>query len=66
MTMNFGLASGALIAGFFLQNMESSTPGETIAAVQQSFFALGGLTIASVVWFLYLKKEDGAQISGHR
>lgn len=66
MTMNFGLASGALIAGFFLQNIESSTPGETIAAVQQSFFALGGLTIASVVWFLYLKKEDGAQISGHR
>jgi MFS family permease len=66
MTMNFGLASGALIAGFFLQNMQSSTPRETIAAVQQSFLALGVLTVASVVWFLYLRKEDCAQITGHR
>ena len=66
MTMNFGLAIGALIAGFFLQNMQSSTPSETIAAVQHSFLALGVLTVVSVVWFLYLRKEDGAQITGHR
>jgi predicted MFS family arabinose efflux permease len=66
MTMNFGLAIGALIAGFFLQNMQSSTPSETIAAVQQSFLALGVLTVVSVVWFLYLRKEDGAQITGNR
>lgn len=64
MTMNFGLASGALIAGFFLQNMENSNPEETIVAVQHAFLALGLMTVASVVWFLYLRKDDGAQITG--
>jgi len=64
MTMNFGLASGALIVGFFLQNMENSTPEETIVAVQHAFLGLGLMTVASVVWFLYLRKEDGAQITG--
>jgi EmrB/QacA subfamily drug resistance transporter len=64
MTMNFGLASGALIAGFFLQNMENSNPEETIVAVQHAFLALGLMTAASVVWFFYLRKDDGAQIAG--
>ena len=66
MTMNFGLASGALIAGFFLQNREGASAEETIAAVQHSFLALGVMTVASVVWFLNLRKEDGTQMTGHR
>ena len=66
MTMNFGLASGALIAGFFLQNTDVNAADKTITAVHQSFVALALLTVFSVTWFLYLKNSDGSQISGHR
>ena len=66
MTMNFGLASGALIAGFFLQNTDVNAADKTITAVHQSFVALALLTVFSATWFLYLKNSDGSQISGHR
>ncbi len=66
MTMNFGLASGALVTGFFLQTTEPAVLRNITAAVHQSFIALSWVTAASSIWFLYLKHEDGAQISGHQ
>jgi MFS family permease len=66
LTMNFGLASGALITGFFLQAMPSPGLNDIAAAVHQTFIALGVITAISTLAFLYLKHEDGAQVSGHR
>jgi len=66
MTMNFGLASGALMTGFFLQNSVPSALEANIAATHQTFMVMGVLTVISSIWFLGLKRDDGAQISGHR
>ena len=66
MTMNFGLATGALITGFFLQTAEPFVLQSTVTAVHYAFALLGVVTAVSALGFLYLKSEDGAQISGHK
>ncbi len=66
MTMNFGLATGALITGFFLQTGEPFVLQSTVTAVHYAFALLGVVTAVSALGFLYLKSEDGAQISGHK
>jgi MFS family permease len=66
MTMHFGLTTGALLTGFFLENTEPQINNYTIHAVYYSFVALGILTALSTLWFCYLKADDGAQISRHR
>jgi MFS family permease len=65
LTINFGLTGGALITGFFLENLEPHIVEKTISALHLSFIALGAITLLSALWFFYLEDTDGKQISGH-
>jgi len=65
LTINFGLTGGALITGFFLENLQPQIVEKTINALHLSFIVLGVITLLSTLWFFYLEDSDGNQISGH-
>jgi len=65
LTINFGLTGGALITGFFLDNLDAHVVDKTVNALQLSFTALGVVTLLSTWWFFYLEDSDGNQLSGH-
>ena len=65
LAISFGVAGAALIAAFFVPAGGAAQSAAIIHGVQQSFFALGILTIVSAVVFLELRSDDAADVA-HR
>lgn len=65
LAISFGVAGAGLIAAIFVPESAHSHPDTLIHGVQQSFLALGILTVVSSVVFLELRKDDGEAISQH-
>jgi EmrB/QacA subfamily drug resistance transporter len=65
LALSFGVASGSLLTGWFLGNVDQTIPSQTIPALHKAFFLLGATTVVSALTFIGLKPTDGNNISGH-
>jgi MFS family permease len=63
LSLSFGVASGSLVAGWFLGQLDQTDFAQTIPALHKAFLALGGVTIVSGLTFLGLDPNDGNNIS---
>jgi EmrB/QacA subfamily drug resistance transporter len=63
LSLSFGVASGSLIAAWFLGNVDQTDYSQTVPALHKAFLALGGVTIVSGFTFLGLHANDGNNIS---
>lgn len=63
LSLSFGVATGSLLAGWFLGHVNQTNPGETIPALHKAFFAMGVMTIVSSVTFWGLQPDDGNNVS---
>ena len=63
MSLSFGVAFGALLAGWYLGNVDQTLASETIPALHKAFLTMGFLTIASSLTFLTLRSTDGNNVS---
>jgi EmrB/QacA subfamily drug resistance transporter len=63
MSLSFGVAIGALVAGWYLGSVDQSDAGLTIPALHKAFLTMGGLTIVSSLTFWSLRPGDGDNVS---
>jgi len=63
MSLSFGVAFGALLAGWYLGDVDQTLASETIPALHKAFLTMGFLTIASSLTFLTLRSTDGNNVS---
>lgn len=63
LSLSFGVASGSLIAGWFLGHVDQADAAQTIPALHKAFLALGAITVVSGLSFLGLDPNDGNNIS---
>ncbi len=61
LAQSFGVAVAAMILSFFAHRLTGDTT-LTVKTFHQSFFAMGILTLLSVLIFTQLKKEDGQEL----
>lgn len=66
MSMSFGIALASLTATLLLGgDLEPRAPEVFAAGLHRTFWILGGLTVLSSIIFLWLKPDDGNNISNH-
>ncbi len=65
MSLGFGVATASLLLQGFLGPVDQRDPARTIPAMHQTFLVLGGLTLASSLFLLRLRPEDGQNVSLH-
>ncbi|RYD64622.1 MAG: DHA2 family efflux MFS transporter permease subunit [Verrucomicrobiaceae bacterium] len=65
LSISFGIAFASLITGAFLGSIDRSHHELLVPALHKAFLLLGGVSIASAATFLTLRREDGANVSGH-
>jgi len=63
MALSFGVASAALVAGFFLSGIPQTQSPAFISGIHKTFLVLGAFTILSSLIFRSLKEGDGANVS---
>jgi MFS family permease len=63
LSMSFGLACGALVAGYFLERPGATGAQGTLVALHAAFLVLAGMTLASSLVFRTLHPHDGDQVS---
>ena len=63
LALSFGLASGSLIAGWFLGNVPQTDALAVTAALHRTFITVGVLTMVSSLAFRTLKPSDGDNVS---
>ena len=63
MSLSFGVAFGALLAAWFLGQVDQRLAAETIRALHRAFLCMGGLTLLSSVAFQFLHGNDGNNVS---
>jgi hypothetical protein len=63
MSLSFGVAFGALLAGWYLGAVDQSIAGQTIPALHKAFLTMGALTVVSSVTFWTLRPSDGNNVS---
>jgi EmrB/QacA subfamily drug resistance transporter len=66
MSISFGVAAASLIAALFVPESLRSNPTALIHGVHQAFIVLGVMTMASLVIFMSLRKDDGGAVSRHK
>jgi MFS family permease len=66
MSLSFGVAFGALLAGWFLGHVDQTIAAETIRALHHAFLCMGGLTVLSSLAFQSLHSADGNNVSNRR
>jgi len=64
LSMSFGVASAGLVTANFVTS-QASERAEMLPSVHHAFFILGGVTIVSAAVFALLRRDDGANVSGH-
>ena len=65
LSISFGIAFASLVTAGFLGGIDRTNAAQLVPALHKAYLLLGGLTVASSAMFLSLKKEDGANVSGH-
>jgi EmrB/QacA subfamily drug resistance transporter len=63
MSISFGLASGSLIAGWYLGDLPQTDQVAVTSALHHAFLTLGGLTVLSSLSFWKLRHDDGRSVS---
>src|SRR5207248_457762 len=63
LSLSFGLASGSLIAGWFLGNVSQTDPVAVVSALHRTFLTVGALTMVSALAFWTLRPGDGDNVS---
>ena len=63
LSMSFGLATGSLVAGYYLGAVPQTNQGMVTSALHSAFVALSIITILSSLAFWTLKRDDGESIS---
>jgi EmrB/QacA subfamily drug resistance transporter len=63
LSMSFGLATGTLVAGWFLGDIPQTNRGMVTSALHSAFVALSVVTILSSLAFWGLRRDDGESIS---
>jgi EmrB/QacA subfamily drug resistance transporter len=65
LAISFGIACASLVTAWFLGGIDRSNPGQLIPALHKAYLLLGAVTVASSAMFFTLRREDGADVSGH-
>ena len=63
--INFGIAFPSLLTGAFLGGIDRSNAEHLVPALHKAYLLLGAVTVGSAATFLLLKRDDGANVSGH-
>lgn len=63
MSLSFGVAFGALLAAWYLGNVDQTVYAQTIPALHKAFLTMGALTIVSSLTFRRLRSSDGNNVS---
>lgn len=66
LSLSFGVATGSMLAGWFLGGTEHPSADLLVPALHRAFLAVGGLTILSSLTFWTLKPTDGDNVSNRR
>ena len=66
LSMSFGLASGSLIAGWYLGALPQSDRIAVTHALHAAFVSLAAITMISSLFFWTLRRHDGESVSGGR
>jgi MFS family permease len=66
LSMSFGLASGSLIAGWYLGGLPQSDRVAVTHALHAAFVSLASITMISSLFFWTLRRHDGESVSGGR
>ena len=65
LSISFGIAFASLVTAWFLGAIERSDTSSLVPALHKAYLLLGLLSVASAATFLTLRREDGANVSGH-
>jgi Na+/melibiose symporter-like transporter len=65
LSISFGIAFASLVTGWFLGGIDRSNADLLVPALHKAYLLLGAVTVGSAATFLLLKREDGANVSGH-
>ncbi len=65
LSISFGIAFASLVTAAFLGGINRSDAATLVPALHHAYLLLGGVTLASATTFLILRKNDGANVSGH-
>lgn len=63
MSLSFGVATGALLAAWFLGGVDQKVVAQTIPALHKAFLTMGALTVVSSLTFWKLQSTDGDNVS---
>jgi len=66
LSLSFGLASGSLIATWYLGNVSQTDALAVASALHRTFLTVGGLTMISALAFWTLRPGDGDNVSRGR
>jgi EmrB/QacA subfamily drug resistance transporter len=64
LALSFGVATGSLLAAWFLGHVNQNDPAQAVPALHKAFIAMGAITIVSSLTFWGLHATDGNNISG--
>lgn len=65
LSISFGIAFASLVTAWFLGGIDRTNAATLVPALHKAYLLLGVVSIASAATFLTLKREDGANVSGH-
>jgi EmrB/QacA subfamily drug resistance transporter len=63
LSMSVGLATGSLVAGWFLQGLPQTDHALVTAALHKAFLVLAAITVVSSLTFWRLRPHDGESVS---
>jgi len=65
LSISFGIAFASLVTGAFLGGIDRSNADLLVPSLHKAYRLLGAVTVGSAATFLLLKRDDGANVSGH-
>lgn len=65
LSISFGIAFASLVTTWFLGGIDRTDVSSIVPALHKAYLLLGVLSVASAAAFLSLRREDGADVSGH-
>ena len=66
MSLSFGVASAALLAAWFLGDVDQTVSAQTVSALHQAFLTMGVVTVFSALTFRTLHSADGNNVSNRK
>jgi hypothetical protein len=63
LSLSFGLATGSLVAGWYLSDLPQTDQAAVTQALHHAFLTLAVITVVSSASFWGLRREDGESVS---